>query len=164
MDENFTTKNLPPPLPENLSCPQYWYLDKAEAYEKEYQFDKTVEYLKLYFAEEYKGYKLVLDKRRSKKHGVKYYVYRMPGSEADFYYQYSRLSSFYLKMGTGFLKEYWLSLRNSPYYEDNSYFKVMVEDGILAAEQKQAEGYVYRPASNANREKFLAYAKEKGWR
>lgn len=164
MDKDIANKTTPPP--EILSYPQspYWYLDKAEAYEKEYQFDKVVEYLKLHFAALYEGFSIVFDKRGSKKHGVKYLIYRSGRDTGDFYYQYYRLSSFYLKMGTSFLKEYWLSLRSSPYYEENSYFKVMVEEGISTAEQKQKEGYVYQPATKANREKFLAYAKEKGWR
>ena len=142
----------------------YYYLDIAEAYEREYQFDKVVEYLKLYFAEEYRGFEIVFDKRGSKKYKAKYYIYRCGRDTGDFYYQFNRLSEFYLKMGTDFLKEYWLSLRNSPYYEENSYFKIMVENGILFAEQKKDAGYIYKPATNANREKFLAYAKERGWR
>lgn len=67
-------------------------------------------------------------------------------------------------MGTSYLREYWVSLRESPYYEDRSFFMDMVERGILFAEQKQAQGYVYKPATKVNREIFLTYAKEKGWR
>lgn len=142
----------------------YYYLNIAEEYEREYQFDKVIEYLKLYFAEEYRGYEVAFDKRGSKKYRLKYYIYRCGRNTGDFYYQFYRLSEFYLRMGTQFLKDYWVSLRNSPYYEDDSYFKAMVENGILIAEEKQAAGYIYRPATKANREKFLAYAKERGWR
>lgn len=147
-----------------VSYPSYWFRDIAEAYEKEYQFDKTVECLKKHFAEEFKDCRLVLDKRKTKQCGVDYYVYRNGSDTSDFYYQFYRIAEFYLRMGTTQLKEYWLSLRNSPYYQDNTYFKDMVEGGILNAEQKQAQGYIYKPATKANQQKFLAYAKERGWR
>lgn len=165
MSKNFMAKSYPPP-PEKLSYPQspYWYLEQAELYEKEYQFDKTVEYLKLYFAEEYKDFNLVLDKRKSSRYGSKYYIYRHGRDTADFYYQFSRIAEFYLRMGTEQLKNYWLSLRDDPHYEENSYFKELVEGGIKIAEEKAAQGYIYKPATKANQEKFLAYAKEQGWR
>lgn len=141
-----------------------WYYDQAHDFAKDYLFDKTIECLKLAQEAERNFYKLTIDKRASRKYCAKYLMYCNKYGTADFYYLYKYMATFYVKMSVSCLREYWMSLRTSPYYEDNSYFKIMVEDGILEADDLQARGYVYKPQSKANQERFLAYAKEKGWR
>ena len=152
--------------PANLEPPLdfLWYYDQAQDLAKDYLFDKSIECLKIAQEIERNYYKVVIDKHGTRKYCAKYLMYRNGKDSADFYYLYRHIASFYVKMGVSYLREYWMSLRTSPYYEDNSYFKIMVEDGILEADDLQARGYVYKPQTKVNQAKFLAYAQEKGWR
>ncbi len=159
---------------DGLIYPEHLYLEISEIYEKEFQFDKTIECLDKYFDELYKDCKII-SKNRQTNYGslhdgeivydvVKFLIYRSEDGEADFYYQFVRLGEFYLKMGTQYAMDYWYSLSASPFFEENSEFKNMVELYYSIAAHKQEDGYIYKPRSKADQAKFLAYAKEKGWR
>lgn len=143
----------------------YFWQDWATHYEQECRIDRALECTKKYLYSEFGGFKIVATNKKMKSgKTVKHLSLKAPGCTADFYYPFLRLDALYLKMGTRYAIDYWKSLRESPYYEDNSEFKTLVENGIKVNEEKQAAGYVYKPATKANREKFLAYAKERGWR
>lgn len=149
---------------DDLTLPEFIYLDMSETYEKEYMFDKTIECLKQYFSYTYKEHKIKKKLKLTQKGLVTYLYYRAKDGEADFYYQFIRLGEFYIKMGTKYALSYWQSLKSSPYYLKGSEFKNVVDEKLMYAEAQDVAGYVYKPLTKVNQAKFLSYAKEKGWR
>jgi hypothetical protein len=142
----------------------YEYNDLVAELEREWRFDEAIQQLENYIAEFEKHYKLTARYRKYNGNRIKCLVWRSKDGEADFCHPYGWAGAIYLKMGTPFALEYWNSLRSSPYYEDDSDFKSMVESGWNHALCMQEKNYVYKPQTKVNQAKFLEYAKSKGWR
>lgn len=141
------------------------FCDKVSELEKQWRFDEAIQELTNYISDlEKSGTKLVERTKKIANLNIKYLVWKFKGGEQDFYHPYSWIGAIYLKIGTQQALDYWLSLTNSPYYEDNSEFKLVVNEGYYTALEKHQKGYVYKPQTKENQQKFLEYAKTKGWR
>ena len=156
-------------LQDPTPCKEFWYLSLSqiyevlgEAYEKEFDFANAIKYFDLFDKKEIKQYiKTVASYRKEGGKNIKYlsYVRKGSGMLVD---PKSRGCHIYLKMGTQYAIDYWKEQMDSPFYEEDSYFKICVDKELADILVKHDKGYKYLPKEN--KEKFKEIAIRNGWR